>query len=187
MPKIIEYNDSKNFEMSLDSVPVTESKIEKLRDFKNGWSYGEGVSFKGNIVDLALKLNNEMTLNGFLETDAFPGTDGSIMITLYEGRNGGRDCLEFTIHQDETVTFVQERDNEEICYEDKLTIDDAFKKINEFKEGLCFSSESLTQFSTIPEESDIRAKHFCPPAMTVAFRYWIENVSSKIEEPFART
>lgn len=176
---MVKSNDSKALKIIVgETYSFTASKIEKFKDLKKGWSYGEGVSFKREIVDLALKLNEEMVLSGFLETDSFPGADGSIMVTLYEEnkKSGEKDCLEFTIHESESVTFVHERENKEICFNDNLTLQDAIEKIDKFRKtqwslSKWSSSESLIQSSMTPKEIDLPAKHFPPPAVTAAFPY----------------
>ncbi|MEZ4733902.1 MAG: hypothetical protein R3E79_42970 [Caldilineaceae bacterium] len=42
---------------------------------------------------------------GFHETDAFPGLNGEVMVTVYQGS----DYWEFTLEPTETITFVYEQ------------------------------------------------------------------------------
>src|SRR2546425_6692048 len=71
---------------------ATEAKIWNFRDLADGWHCGEGVQFKDRDIFDAIDLHSEMLNYGFFETDAFPGFNGEIQITLYSGK----DYFEFT-------------------------------------------------------------------------------------------
>lgn len=163
-------SDYRNFQLDLeDGYSFTEVKITKLfKSFEAGWSYGEGVPFKEEIITLATELNKRMNLAGFLETNAFPGTDGSIMVTLYADIDNKKECLEFTIHEDKKITFVREEGNLEIKYADNLTFKDAVKEVFQFREERC-SSESSTQFYTTKSVDDTLAKFLPRLAITEGF------------------
>jgi hypothetical protein len=63
----------------------TEEKIFNFSLLESGWNYGEGEKFSNEAIRSALKLHNEIIFRGFSRTDAFPGLDGEIQITIYEG------------------------------------------------------------------------------------------------------
>jgi hypothetical protein len=61
---------------------------EKLFDFsllKRGWNYGEGEVFSTEAINSARDLHREIIFRGYSTTDAFPGLDGEIQVTVYEG------------------------------------------------------------------------------------------------------
>ncbi|MEE9365455.1 MAG: hypothetical protein V3W44_02110 [Dehalococcoidales bacterium] len=106
---------------------VTERKLRGLEELESGWHYGEGVPLGDSILDDAISLNREATNLGFSETDAFPGTDGEVMLTIYFDDH----YLEFTLEPNGNVTFHQEKGDEEIAYQEGLSLQDAKAKIAE--------------------------------------------------------
>lgn len=163
--------ESSSFEYTiLDNLKysATGKKILDFGKLKDGWNYGEGIPIQQKTIDSAIDLNNDIRSNGFLETDAFPGPDGSIMTTLYEGK----DYLEFTIHPDESITYAREEDNKDIAFKENLSAQDAKNLINEFREEIWSSSDELTPFFTTSEFPDIKALHLLLPGRTVASPFW---------------
>ena len=106
-----------------------QQKIRGFARFEPGWHYGEGVRFDKARLNKAICLNDEAIRRGFVQTDAFPGVSGEVMITIYHGRH----YLEFSIEPDDTVVFVYEFDDEEVTYEEGLDFDAALAKIEAFR------------------------------------------------------
>jgi hypothetical protein len=63
----------------------TLTKIDSFASLPVGWDYGDGVPASVNTVSLARGIFYELTQLGFTRTEAFPGTDGGIQVTAYEG------------------------------------------------------------------------------------------------------
>jgi hypothetical protein len=63
----------------------TLAKIGSFASLPVGWDYGQGVPASVTTVSLARDLYYELTQLGFTRTEAFPGTDGAIQLTAYEG------------------------------------------------------------------------------------------------------
>ena len=95
---------------------TTVDKIQSFAGFQPGWSFGEGIEFAQNTLNKALQLAKTAYMLGFHETDAFPGLNGEIMVTIYQGR----DYWEFTVQPVETLTFVYEKGEETLVYEEGL-------------------------------------------------------------------
>jgi hypothetical protein len=62
----------------------TEEKIFDFSTLEKGWNYGEGEEFSIEAIKSALDLHREIIFRGYSRTDAFPGLDGEIQITIYE-------------------------------------------------------------------------------------------------------
>lgn len=110
---------------------IMKDTVKKIRSFKQltqGWSYGEGKPFKDSILNDAISVIREAFNLGFNITDAFPGLDGEVMCTIYHEDH----YLEFTLEPDGNVTFVREKSDDEICYLEGLSLQDAKEKIREF-------------------------------------------------------
>ena len=101
----------------------TIAKIHHFATFKKGWHYTEGEVFEQSVLDKAVDLAEYATGLEF-ETDAFPGTGGGVMITLYWD---DFDC-DFSIHIDGTWTFCRQNKDCEV-YQEGLSFQDAKDKI----------------------------------------------------------
>ncbi|MGE5446246.1 MAG: hypothetical protein ACM3SR_16895 [Ignavibacteriales bacterium] len=91
-----------------------------------------------------------------METDAFPGTNGEIMLTVYYHNY----YLEFTIEPSRHITFYREMDRVEISYQEGLSIENAKTKIMEFWNEIWKSSVySISKNTTIDESVGLLASH----------------------------
>jgi hypothetical protein len=61
------------------------AKIGSFANPPDGWDYGQGVPASVATGSLARNLYYELTQLGFTSIGAFPGTDGAIQLTAYEG------------------------------------------------------------------------------------------------------
>ncbi len=75
---------------------ITDRKLRAFADLPNGWYYGEGVPFGGAVLNMARTLSL-----GLAETDAFPGLNGEVVVSVYFGEH----YLEFTIDPDESIAL----------------------------------------------------------------------------------
>lgn len=138
-----------------EPVNVTKDKIESFRSLEAGWNYGEGLSIDPEIISMAIDLNQYALNKGFWETDAFPGPDGSLRVTVYEEK----DYLEFTIKADKKVTFIHEIGEEEKDSAE-LTIDNSKIKISDLsdlRDQKWNSFDSYTPSTLISEEEGSKA------------------------------
>jgi len=130
---------------------TTKDKILTFSSFEKGWHFGEGVPPTKDILQQAVGMSDRIAISGF-RSNAFPGIDGEIMVTAYHGKN----YLEFTFETDGTVTFVREKEEIEVAYEEKLTFDQAKSRLNAFgaeKIWKNLSGLSTANIMTQPRES----------------------------------
>jgi hypothetical protein len=109
------------------SYDKTHKKILSFRALKKGWHFGEGVPLDELKLTQAIELNREAVQLGFLRTNAFPGVDGEIRVTVYHQEH----YLEFTIETDDTITYIHEIDNREIENREGLSLEEAKGEIKE--------------------------------------------------------
>jgi hypothetical protein len=121
---------------------TTFEKIQSFTHLEPGWSYGEGVAFAQHTLTKATQLAKTAYTLGFQETDAFPGLNGEVMVTVYQGN----EYWEFTLQPTETITFVYERDKETVSYEEGLPFEFAVSLLTNlaFHHHLLFSSPATT-------------------------------------------
>jgi hypothetical protein len=116
-----------------DDQHITTKKIRAFRRLKAGWHYGEGYSFDENVLHKAIKLHEHALLLGLYETDAFPGIDGSVILTVY----GGPECLEFTLTPSGEMQYRRERDDVEVYDEESITLPQAEDILRTFRRERC--------------------------------------------------
>lgn len=131
---------SRDFLEDSDVIPnSTEKKIMDFKNLKRGWCYGEGELFEDHVIKKAVELHKEAITQGFLETDAFPGTNGEIRITIYLDE----DYFEFTLDSNKKLAFVHEKGNEEILSEESLSLEEAKEKIRVIRKEKCIITYDL--------------------------------------------
>lgn len=129
-------------------------KLKQFRAIQPGWHYGEGVNFTTETLANATRLADLAIGYGVDATDAFPGADGEVMVTLYHGHN--QYYLEFTVEPDGKVHFLFEEDGEEI-EEGTLDMPAAKERIRMFWRKLWSLSGSFTETTTMSSDRNSKA------------------------------
>lgn len=157
---------------------ITEKKINSFKQLKKGWHYGEGVSFKSTVLKQAIELNSYARSLGFLKTDAFPGINGEIMVTIYHLEH----YLEFTIEDTETITFCREKNDIETSYQEGLKFEQVKEKIKNFGKEIWTQFAYYTSNITIGFKEDLKALRLKTQGKerTKGFQSLIENVYSPL-------
>lgn len=132
------------FSIDEESLLDTEAKIESFSQYADGWCYGEGLSFSDEVRQAAIELNNTALLVGLLNTDAFPGPDGEILVSIYHNNIN----IDIYIFPNLVATFVKEENNTEVEREEEISLDEAEAKIIEFAENIWLSDYSLSTGTT---------------------------------------
>ncbi len=78
--------NSTHWEIFAERCPTVLAKIESFSNLKPGWDYGDGVPFATKTISIARDISQRSLQLGFTRSDAFPGTDGTIQITIYEAK-----------------------------------------------------------------------------------------------------
>lgn len=121
---------------------ITERKIKQFANYHDGWSFGRGLKFTNKVIEKSIEVFKMFHSYGFIETNAFPGENGEIMITAYKNNY----CCEVVAYQDGSYDFIIEKDDEEVKCVDKANADLIKQNIKEFRDQFVWnSSESSTQ------------------------------------------
>lgn len=118
----------------------TAAKIESFRHLPLGWHYAEGTPATPAAATQAIELLGYAAARGFLTTDAFPGIEGQVMLTVYEGPH----YLEFLIGSDGDVEFVREEEGQEAGDIETLTLEESKAEIDRLREKVWPSSVRST-------------------------------------------
>ena len=159
-----------------DRIRQTAEKISGFKQLQNGWHYGEGAPPTDETVNVALALNQEAAAVGFTKTNAFPGIEGEIQVTIYHGPA----YLEFTIEPNGRIALVREHDQQEIESEENLSLSSALAKIRSLKGLLWVLSESSIRSTTTQTPELLRVWPSNPPAAVAAYPSLTRGVSEKV-------
>lgn len=110
----------------------TAEKILSFEMLPTGWYFGEGVPPSPKAIEFAIKINEKAALLQ-LQTDAFPGQNGEVQISVYSCD----DYLEFIIDAEGLITFVYEKNDQEQEYLENLTLEEAIHELTQDRNGEC--------------------------------------------------
>jgi hypothetical protein len=117
--------------ISTDSAPAgtfpagTLTKILSFARLPFGWHYGEGRPIDKKVIQRALAIL--WRLYRLADSDAFPGSDGEIMVTGYEGDH----YIEAIVENDGSVSLTYEFKDSEIFAQERMSAEEADAKLME--------------------------------------------------------
>lgn len=117
----------------------TRGKLIGFAFLQEGWHFKEGVPAKEHTLRTALTLLGDLENAGFTRTDAYPGIDGSVMISAYDLP----DSFDFSIRPSGAITVTHERDEEELFYREGMKEEEVREKIKEFGLSTCHTPDYL--------------------------------------------
>jgi hypothetical protein len=133
----------------------TEEKIRSFSALPAGWHFGSGHAPSQEMVATAIQWHRHLIRLGFTVTDAFPGTNGEIMITAYEGAR----YIEILLETISTISLIQESDGKEVRCLDQATPDQVFRALGEIAGEIWNTSGySIQSISTVNSASLIASR-----------------------------
>ncbi len=135
-----------------NQINATEKKINSFKALPIGWHYGSGIPPLAKVLDQANRLNQYAGLMGFEATDAFPGIDGEVMLTVYDGDI----YLEFSIEVDSSIDYIHEHGGKEVDSKEKISLHQAINYIEKIGILKCRLSVLSTQTTMIQGRKDSR-------------------------------
>lgn len=139
---------SQHFRVPPPSHP-TVTKMESFQYLPVGWHYGEGRPCAPEVLRQALLLHNTIIALGFSETDAFPGIDGGILLTVYEGV----EYFAFRLEIDGTIIYSRETQDVEVDERENLTLSQAQAILCTYRKEIWTRSVSYTSGTLIAIEN----------------------------------
>jgi hypothetical protein len=134
----------------IPSPKKTRDKIVGFAYLPVGWNFNRGVPAKETALKAALTLLDDLEKAGFHNTDAYPGNDGSVMVSAYVLP----DYFDFDVKPSGLVTVVHAQGDEDLFYREGLSVEDAQRKIKEFASQQWHTSDCLTSTIITVESSD---------------------------------
>ncbi len=133
----------------------TAHSIVEFSRLARGWHYGKGGPVDRQVCIWALQLLAHADKLGFTKTEAFPGVDGEVMVSIYP-----QDLvLDFTIEPDGSIVFRYERDNDDVFIGENLTLEAAKRILTALGTVLWNSSGLYTLDTTAMNPAPSRTLH----------------------------
>jgi hypothetical protein len=162
--------------------PIDE-KINSFAFLRDGWDYGNGGPIPQHTRDLALAWNRFLQSQGFVESDAFPGGDGEIVIATESDDH----YLEVIIESDDSISLAYDFQSKQVFYRANMSSMDAVQTIIELAGQICGVSGYYTQTNLIGNEVGLRAQRFGTQRRTDVFQSSVWNALTTEETQFAHT
>lgn len=151
--RIRTYNVSAPYSGS-DPYLAARGRLESFASLPVGWNYGRGRAISSDVIAKALGFL-ELGYNvGFRRFEAFPGTDGGVLLAFYEKEHD----VEVRVNPNLSLRVVHDRDAEELLYRDGLSTDDAILSLTTIATKVC-SFVSLMPGTTAFSAADFLARH----------------------------
>lgn len=103
----------------------TNETIKSFLTLPKGWHYGSGIPMSEITTNIALEFN-EYAENFGLITEAFPGVDGEILLSIYGWEENS---LEITIFFSD-ISYRLEQNDEVVEEEEFASVEDVYSYIN---------------------------------------------------------
>jgi hypothetical protein len=128
----------------------TRDKIIGFAYLPVGWNFNKGVPAKEPALKTALTLLDELEKAGFHDTDAYPGDDGSVMVSAY----ALPDYFDFDVKPSGRITVAHARGDDDLSYQEGLSMEEAQRKIKEFAIQQWHTSDCLTSATITTKNSN---------------------------------
>lgn len=130
-----------------NSLP-SHRKLDGFSRLALGWHYGTGGPIDQAIINRGKNVTSLLLRAGFSWTDAFPGEDGTVLVTAY----AGKDYIGIMVNHDD-YSLNHEVDREEALYVESLPVKELEARLKVIAEGIWTTSVSSTPPNLITIEA----------------------------------
>lgn len=127
LAQILESSKYSTLPFDDNSLNNTLNKIINFANLEKGWNFGNGDSFDGEIIRASIIISSQMKSCGFFQTDAFPGNNGEIMLTIYDKDK----YFEFILKSKNDISYTYEVNDTIKEEENKLSLAQVLTLISE--------------------------------------------------------
>jgi hypothetical protein len=148
----------------------TMRKIQSFEKLALGWNYGQGGPVDPTVIRGAITVLLKFSLAGLNDTDAFPGLNGEVMVTAYEGDH----YLEAILENDGSITVTYDVNDVEKFSKERMGSESALSKLQEIA-------------GEIWNMSDFYIKTFSTPTLDkIGSRVWPSEIpQTAVERPLS--
>lgn len=139
--------------------PRTIQKLREFRRLPDGWHYGSGGPISEITFENAKRVHECLFENGFTYTDAFPGAEGEVQLTAYQGAH----FISIIIEPEGQMSFAHEENDIDVSEpEENISLSSVKQRITDASRAIWNSSDScihgtLTKTRTASPSWDLRS------------------------------
>jgi hypothetical protein len=162
----------------------TALKILSFAYLPTGWDYGCGGPIEEEVRNLGLAWNSFFHSVGYLETDAFPGGDGELVVASGYGDH----YFEIIVETDATISLAYDFAGKQVFYRPNISFYEAQQTITKMAAGSQWTSSGyFTQINLIRGAVNSPDQHSATHARTAASQLSMSNVLTNLVPPSAPT
>jgi hypothetical protein len=157
---------------------ATSPVAQKLCSFANlpiGWDYGSGGPISIREISRALNWEKCLRAQGFLDTDAFPGGDGEVVVSASLGDH----YVEVIVEPDNTTSVAYDFQRKQIFYRLNLSFSEAMQVITEVAGRIWNASDYYINVNTIRNRGSSLDPHLGILRTTDFFQSLDQTVSTR--------
>jgi hypothetical protein len=156
------------------SLSDTDRKIASFANLRPGWDYGSGGPIPVETRDLALAWNYFLKSLGFLDTDAFPGSDGEVIVAAGYGDH----YFEVIIEPNHTISVGYDFKNKQVLYKPQMSPEDAAQLVLQLTgRGETWNlSDYFTRINLAKNDADLVGQLLGTPRPMATYRSWTSHV-----------
>jgi len=140
----------------VSTVSPAESKIRSFADLPVGWRYGSGGPLSDNMIERALHWHDFIKACGLVDTDAFAGANGEILLAA----DWREHYLEAILEIDGTVSLAYDVSDIQQRYLPHLEDMKAQEAVKEIAGNIWNASDYFTRMIFTSARIDLPASHF---------------------------
>ena len=169
--------------LTINTSSEIERKISSFAALARGWDYGRGGPISQDVLDCAFEWNRFFRKRGFLETDAFPGGDGEVVIAAGCGVHD----IEIIIEPDEKISIAYDCGGQHKLYQPNLAPIEATWVVTNLIGQICSASGFFTPINLTSAAKNLSSQHSVTQKTMVASQSLAWSVSTGLELPYANT
>ena len=177
MDLVYDWNDS-GAHIMLPASGETERKLRSFESLAPGWHYGVGGGIDHETVTLSSQLLKYLTQLGFSSTDAFPGVDGEVLLTVYRDAS----YIEIVVYSTDRISIIYERSDAELYRAENVNTKRVLLELKRIAAEIWGSSVSSTPTIMTSAEGALQVWPLKRPKMAEHQSSWL-NVLRIAEAP----
>ena len=126
----------------------TESKLLGFAGLKDGWHYRDGKAFTEGAINDCIILHRQIFFKGFTRTNAFPGPNGEIQVTVYYDQH----YFQFERESSGLWNITHEVNDEEVEFAERKEFSQVVNYVNGLNAKLCDTSDVYSRLIGTPIE-----------------------------------
>lgn len=149
-----------------DSRTMIEDRIRSFGGLEAGWHYGAGVPVTQKAVSIGLQLSNLLSGYEIRAIEAFPDTEGGLIVSVHYGR----DLIDISSDANGNLDILREVDGEEIESLEQVNLYSVYQYVQGLKWRRKNFSASFIPSISVSSKENLRTQLSKTPRMEQVFQ-----------------